>query len=64
MSIVSYTQGDCSMSRQQIQALYIYKKPMGNGSNIHINGDGKWDYVQPGTMGFRKLNFVCDFIKK
>ena len=64
MSSKGYIQGDCGQSRHKILAVYFYKQPMGNGETIQVNGDGKWDYLPPDTIGLEKLNFVCDYINQ
>ena len=63
MSTKMYLEAECGKGRQKYLSFYFYTMPMGEGKHTTNQFDNpKWDYPPPGSVAFKHLNYVCDYV--
>ncbi len=63
LSTKVYREGDCSLKRFKHLSYIWYKQPMGIlESDSNTPTDPKWEYPDPDSIGYRLLNYVCDYV--
>jgi hypothetical protein len=61
MSLIQYTQLDCSIFRYKELRLQVYKKSMGEGENtMDFTPKDEWKYPPPNSSGETLYNKVCE----
>ena len=63
MSNVSYSQGDCGITRVKMLTAVSYKKPMGEEAvDTYTAPNPEWEYMPPYTVGEFLLNTSCRLV--
>ena len=63
MSGVSYSQGDCGITRVKMLTAVSYKKPMGEEAvDTYTAPNPEWEYMPPYTVGEFLLNTSCRLV--
>ena len=64
MSVSSYNQGDCGISRWKSLTYIFHKLPMGRGELEYQESVKKgWKYAPPGSFVEHSLDYVCNYVK-
>jgi len=63
-SSLTLYEADCLERSVRDLAVRLYSKRMGDGYMDSINGDGKWSYAAPHTIGWGIFKALCEKNKK
>ena len=64
MSGVTYSQGDCGITRSKYLTSVSYKKPMGEEvADTYTEPNPEWEYITPYTVGEFLLNTSCSLVE-
>ena len=63
MSVKTYYQGDCGVTRYKILSHIWYKQPMGGGIGETDNTPSEWEYPSPDSIAGLMLRYACAYVE-